>query len=120
MAHLRTAVGKVNCYSVSTREDICYPPARIGTTMHHHNHPEIVKRLRRADGHLQKIIKMIEQGRPCPEVAQQLQAVESAIENAKKALIHDHIKPCVNSSLQAAGPARPSAMRELKLVARYL
>ena len=64
--------------------------------MHHSDHPEIIKRLKRADGHLQKIIEMIEQGRPCPQVAQQLQAVESAIENAKKALIHDHISHCVN------------------------
>jgi hypothetical protein NreA len=93
-------------------------------TMHHrnhpHNHPEIVKRLRRAHGHLQKIMEMIERGRPCPEVAQQLQAVEGAIENAKKALIHDHITRCVNRSLKAAGPAGRSAMREFKLVARYL
>ena len=88
--------------------------------MHHSNHPEILKRLRRADGHLQKIITMIEQGRACPEVAQQLQAVESAIENAKKALIHDHIGHCVSRSLKAAGPAGRSAMREFKLVARYL
>jgi DNA-binding FrmR family transcriptional regulator len=88
--------------------------------MHHSDHPEIIKRLKRADGHLQKIIKMIEQGRPCPEVAQQLQAVESAIENAKKALIHDHISHCVNLSLKAAGPAGRSALREFKLVARYL
>ena len=88
--------------------------------MHHSNHPEIIKRLRRADGHLKKIIQMIEQGRPCPQVAQQLQAVESAIENAKKALIHDHISHCVNRSLQAAGPAGRSALREFKLLARYL
>ena len=87
---------------------------------HHGNHPEIAKRLRRADGHLHKIIRMIEEGRPCPEVAQQLQAVESAIENAKKALIHDHISHCVSRSLKAAGPAGRSALREFKLVARYL
>jgi len=88
--------------------------------MHHSNHPEIVKRLKRAGGHLQKIIEMIEQGRPCPQLAQQLQAVESAIENAKKALIHDHISQCVNRSLKAAGPAGRSAMREFRLIARYL
>ena len=88
--------------------------------MHHSNHPEIIKRLKRADGHLQKIIQMIEQGRPCPQVAQQLQAVESAIENAKKALIHDHISHCVNRSLKTAGLAGRTAMREFKLVARYL
>jgi DNA-binding FrmR family transcriptional regulator len=88
--------------------------------MHHSNHPEIIKRLKRADGHLQKIIQMIGQGQPCPQVAQQLQAVESAIENDKKALIHDHITHCVNRSLKEAGPAGRAAMREFRLVARYL
>jgi uncharacterized protein len=120
MLHLRIAVDKVNRYNASTREVGFYPPARMGITMHHRNHPEILKRLRRADGHLHKIIKMLEEGRPCPEVAQQLQAVESAIENAKKALIHDHISHCVNRSLKAAGPAGRSALRQFKLVARYL
>ncbi len=85
-----------------------------------HNHPEIVKRLKRADGHLQKIIEMVEQGRPCSQCAQQLQAVEGAIENAKKALIHDHISNCVSRSLKTAGPGAQAALREFKLVARYL
>jgi DNA-binding FrmR family transcriptional regulator len=44
----------------------------------HRTHPDIVKRLRRADGHLQKVISMIEEGRPCLDLAQQLHAVESA------------------------------------------
>jgi uncharacterized protein len=88
--------------------------------MHYSNHPDIIRRLKRASGHLQKIIEMIDQGRPCSEVAQQLQAVEGAIDNAKKALIHDHITHCINRSLKAAGPAGRSAMREFKLIARYL
>jgi len=88
--------------------------------MHHSDHPAIIKRLKRADGHLQKIIEMLEQGRPCPQAAQQLQAVEGAIENAKKTLIHDHISHCVNRSLKAAGPAGRTAMREFTLVAQYL
>jgi uncharacterized protein len=83
--------------------------------MQHSDHPAIIKRLKRANGHLQKIIEMLGQGRPCPQIAQQLQAVEGAIQNAKKALIHDH-----NRSLKAAGPAGRTAMREFKLVARYL
>jgi uncharacterized protein len=89
-------------------------------TMRHSDHPAIIKRLKRADGHLRKIIEMLERGRPCPQIAQQLQAVEGAIQNAKKALIHDHISHCVNRSLKAAGPAGRIAMREFKLVARYL
>jgi len=88
--------------------------------MEHDNHPAIIKRLKRADGHLQKIIEMIERRKPCMQVAQQLQAVESAIENAKKALIHDHISHCLNRSLKEAGPAGRAAMREFQSVARYL
>jgi len=84
------------------------------------NHPAIVRRLKRADGHLQKIIEMIEAGKPCMQLAQQLQAVESAIENAKKALIHDHIGHCLQDSFKSAGPAGRAAMREFKSIARYL
>jgi uncharacterized protein len=88
--------------------------------MHDNKHPEIIKRLKRADGHLQKIIEMIERGRPCAQVAQQLQAVESAIESAKKALIHDHISRCLDGALKAPGRTGRAAMREFQSIARYL
>jgi DNA-binding FrmR family transcriptional regulator len=88
--------------------------------MPHIEHPAIIKRLKRANGHLQKIIEMIEAGKPCIELAQQLQAVESAIENAKKTLIHDHITGCLEDSFKKAGPGGRAAMREFKSVARYL
>ena len=50
----------------------------------HQSHPEIIKRLRRAEGHLHRVISMIEDGRSCLDLAQQLHAVESAIHEAKK------------------------------------
>jgi uncharacterized protein len=90
------------------------------STVHDHKHPEIIKRLKRADGHLQKIIEMIERGKPCAQVAQQLQAVESAIESAKKALIHDHIALCLESTLKTPGKPGRAAMREFQSIARYL
>lgn len=97
-----------------------HPPWRIRDQMSHSNHPAIVKRLKRADGHLRTIIDMIEEGRPCLQIAQQLQAVESAIENAKKALIHDHISECIERPLKAAGKANQAPLREFKLIAKYL
>ena len=71
--------------------------------MIHRTHSEVVNRLKRADGHLRTIIEMIEKGRSCLQLAQQLQAVENAIDNAKKALIHDHISHCLDRSLKAPG-----------------
>ncbi len=86
----------------------------------HTTHPEIVKRLRRAEGHLKKIIAMIEDSRPCLDIAQQLQAVESAICAAKKTLIHDHIDHCLE---QAVGPVPRegrSVVDEFKEITKYL
>jgi len=85
-----------------------------------HPHPAIARRLRRANGHLETIIEMIERGRPCAQIAQQLQAVESAIESAKKALIHDHIGCSLEKSLTARGPKGRAALRNFRLVAKYL
>jgi uncharacterized protein len=85
-----------------------------------HHHPAIIRRLKRADGHLRMIIEMIEKGRPCHQLAQQLQAVESAIENAKKALIHDHIGHCLDRPLKAPGARGRAALREFKSIAKYL
>jgi DNA-binding FrmR family transcriptional regulator len=52
----------------------------------HSSHPEIMKRLKRASGHLQTIIKMLEAERDCLEIAQQIHAVERAVNAAKKKL----------------------------------
>jgi DNA-binding FrmR family transcriptional regulator len=85
-----------------------------------HPHPAIARRLKRAKGHLEKIIEMIEQDRPCIQIAQQLQAVESAIESAKKALIHDHVSHSLERSLKASGSKGQAALRDFKLIAKYL
>jgi len=63
---------------------------------------------------------MIEQGRPCAQIAQQLQAVESAIESAKKALIHDHMSHRLERSFKASGSKGQAALRDFKLIAKYL
>jgi DNA-binding FrmR family transcriptional regulator len=83
-------------------------------------HAAIARRLRRAHGHLETIIAMIEQGKPCAQVAQQLQAVEGAIENAKKALIHDHISRGLERTLKASGAKGQAALKEFRLIAKYL
>ncbi|MGZ9811431.1 metal-sensing transcriptional repressor [Pseudoroseicyclus sp. H15] len=64
-------------------------------TERHASHPEIVKRLNRANGHLKSVVAMIEAGRPCADIAQQLHAVERAVASAKRTLIQDHMDHCL-------------------------
>jgi DNA-binding FrmR family transcriptional regulator len=86
----------------------------------HASHPEIVKRLKRAEGHLRSIVAMLEEGRECLEVAQQLQAVESAITNAKKTLVHDHIDHCLEHMASKPGASPRETIREFKAITKYL
>lgn len=83
----------------------------------HQSHPAIIKRLRRAEGHLRSVIAMIEDGKPCVDVAPQLQAVEQAISKAKAEFIRDHIDHCIGGSTSNSSQ---SFVEELKVITKYL
>ncbi|MGL6045706.1 MAG: metal-sensing transcriptional repressor [Vogesella sp.] len=86
----------------------------------HTSHPDIIKRLKRAEGHLRSIITMLEEERSCLEIAQQLQAVESAVTNAKKTLVHDHIEHCLEHAVREGAQTADDTLREFKAITKYL
>ncbi len=66
--------------------------------MNEHNHPQskqVINRLSRAIGHLEAIKKMAEEGRDCSQLLTQISAVVSALNNASKIILEDHINHCV-------------------------
>lgn len=86
----------------------------------HLTHPEVLKRLKRVEGQLSSIRAMIESGRPCLEVAQQLQAAESAVHEAKKTFIHDHLDHCLDVAAAEGRRKGHGAFDEFKAIAKYL
>jgi DNA-binding FrmR family transcriptional regulator len=86
----------------------------------HTAHPDIVKRLKRAEGHLRNVIGMMESDRPCMEVVQQLHAVERAVAAAKKTLVHDHIDHCLAHAVEDGAREPKSAIGEFKEITKYL
>lgn len=86
----------------------------------HESHPDIVKRLKRAEGHLRTVIGMIEAGRPCVDLAQQLHAIEKAVANAKAVLIHDHIDHCLEQSIGPQNKTERAVLDEFRQLTRFL
>lgn len=86
----------------------------------HHTHPEIVKRLKRAHGHLAKIINMVEVETPCLDVAQQMQAVVNALVNAKRVFVQDHIEHCFDASSFEDSKKLKEKITEFKEITKYL
>lgn len=97
--------------------------ARAATPAHdhvHESHTDVVNRLKRAGGHLQTIITMIEGGRDCLDVAQQLHAVLKAVEGAKSVLIHDHVEHCLESAMGPTSREQRATIEQFKKITRYL
>ena len=86
----------------------------------HKAHPDVIKRLKRAHGHLLNVIAMIEKERACIDIAQQLYAVERAISAAKKLVIHDHLDYCLEAVAESSPAAIRSSIAEFKDITKYL
>ncbi len=55
----------------------------------------VVKRLRRAEGQIGGVIRMIEEGRDCAEIVTQLAAVSKALDRAGFAVIATSLRQCL-------------------------
>ena len=86
----------------------------------HQSHKDVVNRLRRATGHLQTISGMIEDGRECADIAQQLHAVIRALEEANSTLIHDHIEHCLEDAIGPTSREQRVTIADFKKISRYL
>lgn len=86
----------------------------------HKTHPNIVKRLKRAEGHLRRVIEMFGEDRSCLDLAQQLHAVEKAVGEAKRTLIHDHVDHCLDAAANGNRKSSVAAVDEFKAISKYL
>ncbi|MBX9911292.1 MAG: metal-sensing transcriptional repressor [Beijerinckiaceae bacterium] len=86
----------------------------------HESHPAIAKRLKRAEGHLRSVVAMIEAGKPCVEIAQQLHAVEKAVGQAKKTLIQDHLDHCLDAAVGGLSRAQRQPIDDFKAITKFL
>jgi DNA-binding FrmR family transcriptional regulator len=81
--------------------------------------PQLLTRLRRVEGQVRGIQRMLEEGRECEDVLTQLTAVRAGLDQATLALLDLHLERCVLGG-QPADPARlQQIQRAMRLIARY-
>lgn len=88
--------------------------------MSHADNPDILKRLRRAEGHLATVVRMVADGRDGLVIAQQMQAVIKAIEKAKQMLILDHIEHHLGAITGPMPAGVRQKLAEFREITRYL
>ena len=79
--------------------------------------PEIkernLKRLRRIEGQVRGLQKMIEADRYCPEIMIQLASVHEALRAVARELMRNHLRHCVSRAILAGGPDAEASTDEL-------
>jgi DNA-binding FrmR family transcriptional regulator len=70
----------------------------------------ITTRLRRIEGQVRGLQKMIEEERYCADVLMQLSSVQEALWGVGRGLLHNHLKHCVSEAIRSGDPARTEEM----------
>jgi CsoR family transcriptional regulator, copper-sensing transcriptional repressor len=83
---------------------------------HGYEKEAIVKRLRRIEGQVRGLERMVEDDRYCIDVLTQISAVSTALDRVALKILEDHVNHCVSGAL-ASGPEAAAAKTEELLAA---
>lgn len=73
---------------------------------------ELLKRLRRAEGQVRGIHRMVEEDAYCIDVITQVSAATKALERVALALLDDHLGHCVAQAASEGGEVSAEKLRE--------
>jgi DNA-binding FrmR family transcriptional regulator len=78
--------------------------------------PEIKRavqtRLRRIEGQIRGLQKMVDEERYCADVLTQVSSVQEALRGVSRSLLHNHLKHCASEAIRSADATRADAMYE--------
>ncbi len=81
----------------------------------------VLMRLRRIEGQLRGLQRMVEEEAPCSELLTQVAAVTAAIKRVGTAVIHAHMEECLEKVLPRAEAKERESLRDFqKAMARYI
>lgn len=80
-----------------------------------------LKRLRRIEGQVRGLQKMVESDRYCADVLVQISSVQEALRAVGRALMRNHLRHCATQALRKGSQAESEAMYEelMSLIFRY-
>ncbi len=83
---------------------------------HGYEKDAVVKRLRRIEGQVRGLERMVEEDRYCIDVLTQISAVSTALESVAFRILDDHVNHCVAGAL-ASGDPEVAATKSRELLA---
>ena len=76
------------------------------------NKDDLQKRLRRVEGQVRGIARMVDEDKYCIDILTQVSAMTSALESVALGLLDDHLHHCVTDAAAAGGPEAEQKLAE--------
>ncbi|MFC4600278.1 metal-sensitive transcriptional regulator [Cohnella hongkongensis] len=73
---------------------------------------EMKARLRRVEGQVRGVLRLMEEGKPCKEVVAQLSAVRNASDKAIAHIVAENLHQCVLAELASGNPDTGKTIKE--------
>ena len=87
--------------------------------MHKHpNHKPQITRLKRAEGQLRGVVRLIDEGKYCIDILNQLKAVQKALASVEANILETHIESCVAKAISSPGEAQQKIAELAKIIKR--
>lgn len=81
---------------------------------------DAVQRLKSVGGHINGIVRMLEDERYCIDVIKQVQAVQAALNRVNETILDSHLRTCVTTAVQGDDPEdRERVLNEVTEVFRH-
>ncbi len=72
----------------------------VSSMLRYPKHDELLPRLRRIEGQIRGIARMVEERRYCIDIIQQLTAARKALDQVSLKIMKGHINSCVSDSIK--------------------
>ena len=84
--------------------------------MHRDDTPRLLNRLRRIEGQVRGVTRMVEEGRYCIDVVTQINAARAALTKVESEMLKAHLKHCIEGAI-ASGDADDQRGKARELIA---
>lgn len=85
-----------------------------------HDKSDVLARLKRVEGQVRGISRMVDEDTYCIDVLTQVSAVTRALESVALLLLHDHVSHCVVDAARAGGPDAQAKVDEVTAAVKRL
>ncbi|MFP4624610.1 MAG: metal-sensitive transcriptional regulator [Gemmatimonadota bacterium] len=65
---------------------------------------QVANRLKRIEGQVRGIQKMVDEGRYCPDILTQIASIHAALRGVGKVLMRSHLQHCVTDAIRSGDP----------------